>query len=156
MRHARILLAVLVGTVFVAVAAAQDYPARPITLVVPFAPGGGVDQMARLIAGKLEQRLGKSFVIENKPGAGSIIAATYVPGSYADFVKHPKVLKVVALSGGYSREEGNARLSRNHGVVASFSRALLEGLFAQQSDAEFDATLDSAIQSIYEASVIKK
>ena len=65
-------------------ARAQDYPTRPITLVVPFAPGGGVDQMARLIAGKLEQRLGKSFVIENKPGAGSIIAATYVQKSNPD------------------------------------------------------------------------
>ena len=84
MRHARILLAVLIAAVFVPVAAAQDYPNRPITLVVPFAPGGGVDQMARLIAGKLEQRLGKSFVIENKPGAGSIIAATYVQKSNPD------------------------------------------------------------------------
>ena len=72
---------------------------------------------------------------------------------YAEFVKHPKVLKVVALSGGYSREEANERLRRNHGVVASFSRALVEGLSAQQSDAEFDAQLDSAIQSIYEASI---
>jgi len=71
---------------------------------------------------------------------------------YADFVKHSKVLKLVALSGGYSREEGNRRLRRNHGVVASFSRALIEGLSAQQPDAEFDALLDSAIQSIYEAS----
>ena len=66
------------------VQAAQDYPTRPITLVVPFAPGGGVDQMARLVAGKLEQRLGKTFVIENKPGAGSIIAATYVQKSTPD------------------------------------------------------------------------
>ena len=72
---------------------------------------------------------------------------------YAEFVKHPKVLKVVALSGGYSRDEANKRLARNHGVVASFSRALVEGLSAQQSDAEFDAMLDSAIQSIYEASI---
>ena len=71
---------------------------------------------------------------------------------YADFVKHPKVLRVVALSGGYSREEANNRLRRNHGVVASFSRALAEGLSAQQSDAEFNATLDKSIQSIYEAS----
>jgi tripartite-type tricarboxylate transporter receptor subunit TctC len=63
---------------------AKDYPTRPITLVVPFAPGGGVDQMARLMAGKLEQRLGKSFVIENKPGAGSIIAATFVQKSNPD------------------------------------------------------------------------
>ena len=72
---------------------------------------------------------------------------------YAEFVKHSKVLKVVALSGGYSREEGNRRLRRNHGVVASFSRALIEGLSVQQPDAEFDALLDSAIQSIYEASI---
>jgi fructose-bisphosphate aldolase, class I len=71
---------------------------------------------------------------------------------YADFVKHPKVVRVVALSGGYSREEANNRLRRNHGVVASFSRALAEGLSAQQSDAEFNATLDKSIQSIYEAS----
>ena len=71
---------------------------------------------------------------------------------YADFVKHPKVLRVVALSGGYSREEANNRLRRNHGVVASFSRALAEGLSAQQSDAEFNATLDQSIQSIFDAS----
>jgi fructose-bisphosphate aldolase, class I len=68
---------------------------------------------------------------------------------YAELVQHPKVLKVVALSGGYSRQEGNDRLRRNHGVVASFSRALVEGLSAQQSDTQFDATLDTAIQSIY-------
>jgi fructose-bisphosphate aldolase class I len=71
---------------------------------------------------------------------------------YADFVKHPKVLRVVALSGGYSREEANDRLRRNHGVVASFSRALAEGLSAQQSDAEFNAMLDKSIQSVFEAS----
>lgn len=74
---------------------------------------------------------------------------------HAPLIVHPKVLKVVALSGGYSREEGNDRLRRNHGLIASFSRALLEGLTAQQSDQEFDAMLDSAIQSIYEASTIK-
>jgi fructose-bisphosphate aldolase class I len=74
---------------------------------------------------------------------------------YAEFVKHPRVLKVVALSGGYSREEADRRLRRNQGVVASFSRALVEGLSSQQSDAEFDALLDSAIQSIYEASTTK-
>jgi len=71
---------------------------------------------------------------------------------YADFVKHPKVLRVVALSGGYSRDEANTRLRRNHGVVASFSRALAEGLSAQQSAAEFNATLDKSIQSIFDAS----
>jgi fructose-bisphosphate aldolase, class I len=71
---------------------------------------------------------------------------------YADFVKHPKVVRVVALSGGYSREEANNRLRKQHGVVASFSRGLLEGLTAQQSDAEFNAMLDKSVQSIFEAS----
>lgn len=88
MRASRVLFALL----FVVMAAlatwtpvrAQDYPSRPVTVVVPFAPGGGVDQMARLISGKLEQRLGKSFIIENKPGAGSIIAATSVQKAAAD------------------------------------------------------------------------
>jgi fructose-bisphosphate aldolase, class I len=72
---------------------------------------------------------------------------------YADLVASRNVLKVVALSGGYSREEANARLARNHGVVASFSRALTEGLSAGQSDEDFDAALDATIQSIYDASV---
>jgi fructose-bisphosphate aldolase class I len=72
---------------------------------------------------------------------------------YADFLEHPGVLRVVALSGGYSREEANERLRRNHGIVASFSRALVEGLSAQQSDAEFNALLDRSIQSIYDASI---
>ncbi|MGV3759152.1 MAG: fructose bisphosphate aldolase [Actinomycetota bacterium] len=72
---------------------------------------------------------------------------------YEELVQHPKVLKVVALSGGYTREEANERLARNHGVVASFSRALTEGLTAQQSDDEFNAALDASIKSIYEASL---
>ena len=71
---------------------------------------------------------------------------------YAECVHHPKIVRVVALSGGYTREEGNKRLRRNHGVVASFSRALVEGLSAQQSDAEFNKLLDASIQSIFEAS----
>jgi len=71
---------------------------------------------------------------------------------YADCIRHPKVVRVVALSGGYSRQEANDRLRRNHGMVASFSRALVEGLSAQQSDAEFNALLDESIQSIFEAS----
>jgi fructose-bisphosphate aldolase, class I len=71
---------------------------------------------------------------------------------YADFVKHPRIVRVVALSGGYSREEANNRLSKQHGVVASFSRALVEGLTAQQSDAEFNSMLDKSIQSIFDAS----
>jgi fructose-bisphosphate aldolase class I len=72
---------------------------------------------------------------------------------YADCVRHPNVVRVLALSGGYSQDEGNARLRRNHGVVASFSRGLVEGLSARQSDAEFDVLLDAAIQSIFEASI---
>ena len=72
---------------------------------------------------------------------------------YDPLVQHPKVLKVVALSGGYSREEANARLARNHGVVASFSRALVEGLMAQQSDEEFNGDLDASIGSIFAASM---
>jgi fructose-bisphosphate aldolase class I len=71
---------------------------------------------------------------------------------YQDCIKHPNVLKVVALSGGYSLKEGNERLRRSHGVIASFSRALLDGLTIQQSADEFDAVLDAAMQSIYEAS----
>jgi fructose-bisphosphate aldolase class I len=74
---------------------------------------------------------------------------------YSECVSHPKVVRVVALSGGYTREEGNNRLRRNHGIVASFSRALVEGLSAQQSDAEYNALLDAFIQSIFEASTIK-
>jgi fructose-bisphosphate aldolase class I len=75
-----------------------------------------------------------------------------VDNLYADLIKHPRVLKVVALSGGYSREEANRRLARQNGMIASFSRALSEGLTAQQSDAEFNKTLDQAIESIYQAS----
>jgi fructose-bisphosphate aldolase, class I len=73
-------------------------------------------------------------------------------GFYADFVKHPRVVRVLALSGGYSREEANNRLRKQPGMVASFSRALVEGLTAQQSDAEFNAMLDKSIQSIFDAS----
>ena len=76
-----------------------------------------------------------------------------VDGLYSDLVAHPKVLRVVALSGGYPRDEANEILARNPGVIASFSRALSEGLSAQQSGEEFDATLDATIASIYAASV---
>ncbi|MFM8811672.1 MAG: fructose bisphosphate aldolase [Actinomycetota bacterium] len=72
---------------------------------------------------------------------------------YADFVKHASVLRVVALSGGYSREDANAKLSRNNGMIASFSRALTEGLSAKQSEADFNAMLDSTIAGIYAASI---
>ncbi len=75
-----------------------------------------------------------------------------VPNFYKECMAHPKLLKIVALSGGYSREEANRRLAANNGMVASFSRATTEGLSAQQSDAEFNAMLDRTIQSIYDAS----
>jgi fructose-bisphosphate aldolase class I len=73
-------------------------------------------------------------------------------GFYSDLIDHPNVLRVVALSGGYSRDEANAILARNPGMIASFSRALTEGLTAQESDAEFNAELDASIESIFEAS----
>jgi fructose-bisphosphate aldolase, class I len=100
----------------------------------------------------------KAAILE---GLGSIGADQYVmlklsipdvDDFYADLVRHPRVLRVVALSGGYSLDEACARLARNHGVIASFSRALTEGLSVNQSDEEFDAALDKAIARIYEAS----
>ena len=75
-----------------------------------------------------------------------------VDNHYADCIAHPNVVRVVALSGGYSREEANTRLARHNGMVASFSRALSEGLSAQQSDKEFDAMMDASIESIFQAS----
>ena len=75
---------------------------------------------------------------------------------YSELIRHPKVVRVVALSGGYSQEDADARLRRDHGIVASFSRALLEGLSAQQSDTEFDAVLEKSIQNIFEASNTKQ
>lgn len=88
-------------------------------------------------------------------GQGRVMLKLTLPSVddfYADVIAHPRVLRVVALSGGYSREEANALLSRNHGMIASFSRALLEGLTAQQSDEEFNRTMDRSIQNIFEAS----
>lgn len=75
---------------------------------------------------------------------------------YSDCVSHPRVVRVLALSGGYSREEADERLRRTPGIIASFSRALLQGLSAQQSDAEFNSQLDTSIQSIFEASTVKQ
>lgn len=75
-----------------------------------------------------------------------------VDGHWTELIEHPKVLRVVALSGGYSRAEAAERLARNPGLIASFSRALLEGLTAQQSDTDFDATLAASVDSIYRAS----
>jgi fructose-bisphosphate aldolase, class I len=101
----------------------------------------------------------KAALLENLdklPAGQSVMLKITLPEEddhYADCVKHPKVLRVVALSGGYSLKEGNDRLRRNHGVVASFSRALVEGLSVQQSDAEYNAMLDATIRSIFEVSI---
>ncbi len=78
-----------------------------------------------------------------------------VANFYEDLIKHPKVIRVVALSGGYARDEANALLAKNRGMIASFSRALAEGLSAKQSDAEFDAVFDKSIGSIFDASTKK-
>jgi fructose-bisphosphate aldolase, class I len=107
--------------------------------------------------GKAEQLLRAAILekVHQLPDGQFIMLKLTLPEQdnfYAEFVKHPRVLRVVALSGGYSREEANNRLRRNHGVVASFSRALVEGLTAQQSDAEFNAMLDKSIQCIFDAS----
>jgi fructose-bisphosphate aldolase, class I len=107
--------------------------------------------------GKAEQLL-KAAILEKVnelPDGQFVMLKLTLPEQndfYAEFVTHPRVLRVVALSGGYSREEANNRLRKNHGVVASFSRALVEGLTAQQSDAEFNSMLDKSIQSIFDAS----
>jgi fructose-bisphosphate aldolase, class I len=93
--------------------------------------------------------------LDELPADQSVMLKLTIPEQddfYADCVRHPRVLRVVALSGGYARAEANDRLRRNHGVVASFSRALLEGLSAQQSDDEFNAMLNGSIRSIFEAS----
>jgi len=94
--------------------------------------------------------------LESIPKGQQIMLKLTLPdedGFYSELVQHAKVLKVVALSGGYTREEANARLKRNPGVVASFSRALTEGLSAQQTNEEFDTMLDESIGSIFEASM---
>ena len=90
------------------------------------------------------------------PGGQQVMLKVTLPEQddfYADCVRHPKVVRVVALSGGYTQKEANAELCKNHGVVASFSRALLEGLSIHQNDAEFNAMLDASIHDIYEASI---
>jgi fructose-bisphosphate aldolase, class I len=93
--------------------------------------------------------------LDELPADQSVMLKLTLPDQddfYADCIRHPNVLRVVALSGGFAREEANDRLRRNHGIVASFSRALVEGLTVQQSDAEFNALLDGSIRSIFEAS----
>jgi fructose-bisphosphate aldolase class I len=99
-----------------------------------------------------ERMLGQ---LDALPGDATVMLKLTIPDVddfYRPCIEHPRVLRVVALSGGYTRDEANKRLARQHGMVASFSRALTEGLSKQQSDKEFDAALDRAIQSIFEAS----
>ena len=94
--------------------------------------------------------------LNQQPAAQPVMLKLTLPDTanfYAGLVRHPSVLRVVALSGGYSRDEANRRLGENHGVIASFSRALSEGLLAQQSEAEFDTLLGATIQEIYAASI---
>ena len=94
--------------------------------------------------------------VDDLPADEQVILKLTLPeenGFYGDLVAHPRVMRVVALSGGYSRDQANDRLAHNPGVIASFSRALTEGLTAQQSDEEFDAVLDASIKSIYDASI---
>ena len=92
------------------------------------------------------EELLKAAILERLDGASDRVmlklSLPSVDGFYTELIEHPKVLRVVALSGGYSRDEANAILARNPGMIASFSRALTEGLTAQQTDAEFDAALD--------------
>ncbi|MGE0386360.1 MAG: fructose bisphosphate aldolase [Gammaproteobacteria bacterium] len=106
---------------------------------------------------KAEELLKAAMLAElGKLGSEQVMLKLTLPDVddfYTDCIAHPKVARVVALSGGYTREDANARLARNHGMVASFSRALTEGLSKQQSDAEFNAALDAAIESIYQASI---
>ena len=106
---------------------------------------------------KAEQLLKAAILkqLDALPASATVMLKLTLPDVddlYADCIRHPRVLKVVALSGGYSRDDANKRLARQHGMVASFSRALTEGLTAQQSQAEFDAALDRSIESIYQAS----
>ena len=104
------------------------------------------------------ERLLKAAILEHLDTLGpeqQVMLKLTIPSvddAYADLVAHPNVLRVVALSGGYSREEANRLLARNHGVIASFSRALTEGLTAQQSEEAFNQALDASIASIYQAS----
>lgn len=94
--------------------------------------------------------------LDSVPADRPIMLKLTIPSEddfYRELIEHPRVLRVVALSGGYSRDDANARLARNHGMIASFSRALTQGLRAQMSDDEFDAELREAIDSIYAASI---
>jgi fructose-bisphosphate aldolase class I len=108
--------------------------------------------------GEAEELL-RSYIAEQlaqiQPGHYVILKLSLpdVNDFYADLVRNPKVLRVVALSGGYGQKEADERLAANHGVIASFSRALTEGLSVHQSNDEFDAALKLAIERIFDASL---
>jgi fructose-bisphosphate aldolase, class I len=108
------------------------------------------------------ERLLKAAILEklNKPTADQFVMLKLTlpeqDDLYLDLIRHPKVVRVVALSGGYSQEEADDRLRRDHGIVASFSRALVEGLSVHQSDVEFNAVLEKSIQNIFDASNTKQ
>ncbi|GAA3661027.1 fructose bisphosphate aldolase [Microbacterium marinilacus] len=94
--------------------------------------------------------------LDDLPGSGKVAVKVTIPtvaGFYTNLIAHPRIARVVALSGGYDRDEANQWLARNPGLIASFSRALLDGLTAPQSEEEFDRTLDTSIESIYRASI---
>ena len=94
--------------------------------------------------------------LASQPASQSVMLKLTIPSTanfYAELIKHSSVVRVVALSGGYSRDDANRMLSENHGMIASFSRALSEGLSAKQNEAEFDAVLDATIAGIYAASI---
>lgn len=94
--------------------------------------------------------------LDKQPSSQPVMLKLTLPSAanfYAELIRHPSVLRVVALSGGYSRDDANKKLSENHGMIASFSRALTEGLSAKQSDADFDTMLDATIAGIYAASI---
>jgi fructose-bisphosphate aldolase class I len=103
------------------------------------------------------EKLLKAAILDHLEGLGTkqVMLKLTLPstdGFYADLVAHPRILRVVALSGGYAQDEANQRLARNHGVIASFSRALTEHLRAQQNDQQFDRQLDASIEAIFQAS----
>ncbi|RRD67907.1 fructose bisphosphate aldolase [Comamonadaceae bacterium OH2310_COT-174] len=105
---------------------------------------------------EVELKQGLLQRLDKIPAATPVMLKLTLPtvdGFFDELVAHPSVLKVVALSGGYSRQEANAKLARNPGVIASFSRALTEGLSAQQSDDQFNQALEDSIESIYQASI---
>ena len=139
-------------------------PNPPLDIVLAAGPSGPAGALAGVNTKELQGELAKAeemlkaAILEELnelPEDQLVMLKLTLPEQddcYAACISHPNVVRVVALSGGYTRDEANSRLRRNHGIVASFSRALVEGLTAQQSAAEFNALLDAYVQGIFEAS----